>query len=111
MMARPETRAQHRASDVADEYHERGRDRLADLVRANLLDDDLWCWLTVATDRASGMSHQRWRELGGDVDSPHVPEDELRDHLSSVELQLADALELRERQLIDEALEEVDADD
>lgn len=103
-MTRPNRRAKRQARAVADEFHEDGRDRAGERVQDALLSDELWCWLVEAAELAGDYNHERWQEL----DERDAPEDDLRAYLAAAEVQLDEALQERQDQLIEQTLEDVD---
>ena len=103
----PDSRAVERAKEiaweqVAEAYHEGASEAAEDV----LLEDDLWQWLVVAADRAEDMESYRALDLNHD-DERH---DELRGHLTHAQAHLVSARDLRRDELLDEVLDEYDAD-
>jgi len=99
----PRRRAREVASDVAAEHGDRAGER----VRDALLEDEMWCWLVEAADRAGDYGHQRWGELKNAGADTLRQEDELKSTLSSAELKLTDAREAREEQLLVDVVDDV----
>lgn len=110
-MSRPNRRAKRQARAVADEFHQDGRDRAGERVEDALLSDEMWCWLVEAVELAGDYGHERWKEIDEDDDEPSAIDEELRCVLSAAEVQLDEARDLREEELVASALEDVDEPD
>jgi hypothetical protein len=102
------TRASDQAAELAEErieplYGEEAGDR----AEAALLDDELWCWLADAAERAADMEVYRALDINED-DQRH---DEIRGHLERAHGHLSQARDLRSDDLLDAALDDYDPED
>ena len=98
----PDSRATERAKEIAWDaialaYHEGAAEAAEDA----LLEDDLWCWLVVAADRAEDMEAYRTLDLNHD-DQRH---DELRGHLAKAHGHLVTARDLRRDGLLADVID------
>ncbi len=100
--------AREQAAELAEEriapvYGEGAADR----AEAALVDDDLWCWLAAAADRAADMEVYRALDINED-DQRH---DEIRGHLERAHGHLSQARDLRRDDLLEDALDDYDPED
>jgi len=79
----------------------------ADRAEAALLEDDLWCWLAAAADRAADIEVYRSLDLNED-DQRH---DEIRGHLERAHGHLSQARDLRRDDLLKATLNDYDPED
>lgn len=101
-------RAREQAAELAEEriapvYGEKAADR----AEAALVDDELWCWLAGAADRAEDM--EVYRAL--DINEDEQRHDEIRGHLERAHGHLSQARDLRRDDLLDAALDDYDPED
>jgi hypothetical protein len=71
------------------------------------IDDDLWCWLAVAADRAEDI--EVYRAL--DTNEEDQRHDEIRGHLERAHGHLSQARDLRRDNLLDAALDDYNPED
>jgi len=103
-----DSRAEVQAEEIAWDYVAVAYDiETAETVEAALLEDDLWRWLAVASDRSEDM--ETYRAL--DVTEDDQRHDEIRGHLQKAHGHLIGARELRRDELLEELLEDYDPGD